>query len=395
MSVEINFKFERLLPSAMRGVERWRDWTAAYQELFTEFFSGEVNPILNQTNINEMSKSDISAFSEMFGFTIYNYEGYTDTLQYFQREISSIPKRIQNRSILDGYLWTYYVYYLNGTIYPLSDTENDGLFPVLDWYTNDENPEAITTLDYDDVNILYYLPYGTDTGGISIDAGRKFDEKFVVLGADFETSLVNSTLDEERVQNLDESTIIDLISRNILLNYKFLLCENAAEFISTNTAKAFYNDAERMKRVTETLYYEPIMDINFTTNNALTVTNYNYYDDKSTVANTQETMLLRGSNITGSNIERIQFGIGRHGTISPSIIGVQNQVLEISGENILTETSGNVESLRRKLLSSGTMPDFSEIALFDVSGCVLYSTFPTVRYYEKMYSNAKLSLVEV
>ena len=86
----INYNFSDLLPSNMEGVARWEQFLSAFQQVFEDFMVEEVNPIYDQTNIEKMTKTDFLNFANELGHTISNFAGWSDSTDYFKRELVSL-----------------------------------------------------------------------------------------------------------------------------------------------------------------------------------------------------------------------------------------------------------------------------------------------------------------
>lgn len=181
------------------------------------------------------------------------------------------------------------------------------------------------------------------------------------------------------------------------------MVENASQFLSTYSLKVFTNDAYQIKKITEQLIYEPLLNItvnnNFTQN---TITFTNYEDVETAYLNT---ILLSGSILTSGESETsgqafvyddiafIRFGTGSH-TVLSGVSDVQTYSHQlISGQfQEITDVDYSDDVILRKTITDFTYDNkFSEIALWNVnSGCILYSTFPMIEYpEEKIYSNIK------
>lgn len=392
-----DFKLNTLLPKIMQAVPRWTELIDVVEEVVDEFKVDNIDILINQLDLDNMSITDCKNLSVKLGYNIPNFDGYTNSLTYFKKQIETLTARVKNKVTLPGYLLCLYIYYLKGNAYPVY-VNNDGIVPLgltpfYTWQTSSEIQEIVTTLDYGGPNILYYYPWN-ESMGIVADTGQTYDMTIPIYGPNLNETYTNVTLDDDRVFTLDGSSVLDKIIRGILINYKFLLAETANYFHTSNTSKAFYIDTQNNKRISEKIYYEPILDITYNISGLVTTTNYTCMDLVTTT--TQQTIFMGGDTQFYSGLTSIHLGNGGHGVVDSSIIDVTNTVYTFTSGEIIVDDVDSTKIIRRKLeTTSQHLPDFSEVALFTGSGCILYSKFPMITYDSAMTNNIRFDLLTV
>lgn len=387
--------YKKLLLSNMRNT-RWGEWVEAYQDIIdNDLIPDKIDIILDQFNIDEMTSTDFQNIADKLGFPLFIAEGYTNTTKYFKRELLSIVPKIINKTAHNSYLYELHIFSLRGEVYPLLE-EGGYLIPKWDWWTSNENPAIINILDSGDDNLLYYLPTKLGKNITKLDEGYKLDTLIPTYDNPKSSGLVDSMLDEDDtnlLQNLDQESFIINLTRSILLTYSFTEAETSTAFLDDNSLLAFYNDTILLKRKTERIYFEPKLKIYFKTDNSLVTTTYPLLD--GTGSTNQYSMLISGDI---SLTRTIKIGDSAHTTINGSITNVDNEILSLDRyndmEEFISEDSVNGLALRKNLQDFNKFIDFTEIALLDEGGnCLLYATFPEVKYNSKMYSNISFDFI--
>lgn len=399
MSGSIGFSFSEYLPSIMKYVQKWVDFASAYQDIFEQYTSGVVAPLNNQSDIDKMTIADCKNFGLYLGYTIPNYTGYTNTLNYFKRQILSLASRAQTKTTRHGYINDMCVYYYKGDVFPMYLSSASGLIPFEDWWSKSEVTNVVITLDYDQPNTLYFDPYFSDTSNIQVDAGYTFDLYTPIISFINPTQFVNPTLDDTQVLTLDEINQINSLTRNMLIQFRPLLCEASGILTTADTMRAFYNDTQTLRRPTETLYYEPVIDLHYS-GQILTTTSYKDIADRHTYAGSQYTISIQSGTIAVTDITSIQLGNGGYTNPTLATTGVQSLVSSFSASDIQVTSgaySGGISYIQvRRALQTGQfkIAPYSEVAMFNAaSGCIFYSYFPTVNFYSEMNNSFNFRLI--
>lgn len=364
----MNINYKKLLPASLRA-GRWGELIEAYQSIIENDLKPDlINAIKNQYYFEGMTTAEKLKFISMLGYNLYQYEGYTSSTTYLNKQIPTLVRRILYKTTRTAYKYLFYLYNGIGDVYPT--IYNDEYYdPVIDWWTNNENPNAIQNLDAGD------------------------DAEFEDTTLD---DLVNFT-------TLDQEGFVSNLVRFILMSFKPLQVESVTEFLSTYSLKGFIKDSYQIKKITERLIYEPYLVLQSNANgteNQITFTNYEYVDTAY-----QNTILLSGSTLlsgeglpSGSSfiyddIGTLRFGIGGHDYLS-GISDVETYSFQLTSGQFqeITSTSETSVIIRKKITSLVYGNKFSEVAVLDeLSGCMFYSKFPMVNFpSEKIYGNLKL-----
>lgn len=356
--------YKKLLTAVLRPT-RWGELVDVYQSIVEEDIKPDlVESIMNQYNFDEMTNAEKIKLASIFGFNLLRYEGYTSSDEYLDKQVRTIFKRTYSKTLRKAYKYLFYVYNGTGDVFPTILKNDEYYEPAEDWWTIGENPDVIE-----------YLDAGDD--------------------AEFE----DTTLDDiENFVTLDQEGFIEFLTRYILLSYKPLMVENSTQFLSTYSLLVFQNDAYQIKKITEQLIYEPYLVITAKNDNNQNIISYINYEGDETAY--QKTILLTsGAAVTSGQafefgeIGFINFGTGGYENVSGASDVETFSFQLTSGEfqEIEDDDFPNSVLLRKTISSFVYGSKYSEIAVFDLnSGCILYSTFPTVEFHtEKIYGNLK------
>lgn len=382
----MNIQFKNFLPSNLRNT-RWSEFIEAFQSIATDIRQEKVDRIKTQFDLDLMTSDEKISFARTLGFDLLIYEGYTSSDYYLRKQVSTIVDRILWKTTRTGYRYIHYVYNMKGDCYPLLVNLDDTLEPILNWWGFSENPTIVDSLDSEGNNILYYFPLKWDAGEYSWDVDETWDATFEVYSNPRETGLDTTYLDTDDYPNIDLDSFINQLSRHLLLTYQFRFVENATEFISAETALAFWHDATLNKKKVEVLYFEPMLVINANEDNTLRTTTYSNYD--GTISATQQTIQIKDKL---DSIEKIRFGNGGHTVVDSSITDVQSFIssteLLLDGDCDVIDQQPEYLKFRKELTDHCKWYNFSEIAFFNsLDECILYTKFPKINFSSKMNSN--------
>lgn len=396
----MKFSYKKLLPSNIRGT-RWGEFAEAFQTVAEEIKAEKIDIIKNQFSLDSMTMQQKKDFAEYLGFNLLTLDGYTNTAFYANKELKTIVNRIKTKNTKEGYRYLYKIFNLkNGQIYPLYKRTNNTLEPVTDIASLIGSLTIVETLDQEGDNVLYSFPPLEFDVGMTFDSPENltFDEAYNVYVRPYQTGLPAAYLDTVEFPNLDMSLYDNIITRHILLQYEFRFIETITDFVSTNTSNVFYQDANKIKKKVEILHFEPVLTINAKKDNS--IYNVAYTDYTGVITENISSKKITGSlNLDGAY--KIHFGSGGHTTLTDSITNVQTF---ISSNTLYLEVNCDVESqemykleFRKTITQRSTFTSFSEIAIFDSSNnIILYSKFPKINYYNKMYGNIyiKVNLID-
>jgi hypothetical protein len=394
--IDVNkLEFINFLPNNMKGVDRWREFVSVYQDVVGEFVTDNIDPMLDQFNKDLMTQQDFINLSINFGWNIIYGDGWTSNLEYFKRQCLTIVPRIVNKTTRNAYWYNFWPYNLIGDVIPFFASDEFlavSLEPFWNFWELNEDPVAITYLDSGLDNILYYVNELIESETFLFD-GESLNQSSPVYSSPQSDQFPLSYLDNDNPPNLDDVSRISTITRSILVTYQMPLIEDSTQFLSDTTLRAFYGDTQRLRRATERLYYEPVLDFQYSTSGVITTT-FNNYEETETAE--QKTILI-GSVEDLENVSTIILGSGQVENIETGPYCVSGIVLTIpSGEIEYNDTDFSVPYIRKRTLGKDIIPNFTEACFLTAdSGTILYSQFPAVNYYKDMYCGIRFNLTEV
>jgi hypothetical protein len=339
---------------------RWGDLITVVQDIINDLKTEQIDLLKNKFNINTMTNLELKEMVSKFGYSLLSLSGYTSSTRYLKKQLETIVLRIQNKNTRIGYKYILYVYDLKGDLYPIYLTDGS-IFKVWDEYWNRKT------------SILAQE--------------RTLDEN--------ETYTLDNT-DPYWINSLDQSGSSLTILRHLVLSYQFKYIENSLEFLSVNSCRSIYNDVQQMKRATELIYFEPKLIIQGNLNKTLKTTTYNTYDNSAST--TMKSILISGSGLLSFN--HVQFGNSTRtsfasGTISGVVSLVNTLRTTPSGQLEFIETkSQTLLHCRQIITDKQKFPNsITELSLHDsTSGCIFYSTFPAIKFYDRMNSNLSFKI---
>lgn len=381
-------QFKKYLASSLRNT-RWGELIEAYQSIVGELDDDLIKKMLDQYDTDVATITDYINILEGFGWNYSSYDGWTASLEYFKRQALTCVARIKYKTTQRAYKNEFYIFNLIGNVYPLQRLVDDTLEPYIEWWSDPETGEIINILDSEDDNVLYNIPLRFD-GGFELDSIYTFDSTIAYYDNPKTSGLGPAYLDTpSTIIRLDQSSILDDLTRFILIQYEFNKVEDASYFLSTNSVKALYNDIKLIKRLTEQVYFEPILKLYYNTDGSVKTTTYLNFEQDGESVGEMKTILMDDQ---FTDLNKIIVGDGSHSTIDGTITNVVSPVQTITSANIVPDTENPRTEFRKALNDKDQFVDFSEVACFDSSdNCFFYATFPMVKYYnkEQCYSNIK------
>lgn len=409
--------FKKLLPVKMRS-SMWGDFIKAYQNIDTQIRTGLVNPIFDQYT-QQATEEELVRLASMFGFNISILKDYTASIEYLKKEVEFIIPRIKSKTTKKAYTYTACIFNMICDVFPMMTSSSGSLSSKLTTvYDPESQLELEVVLTDQEGDNLYYnelINNWTLDGNFKLDNYGILDYSRSVYGDPKETGLVEAFTDTDNAVYTDgvvvnnHGTLITSVTRNISFCYKPLVIDYPTEWISFYTNKAMKNDIDQLHKATEVVYYEPWIVLD--TNNDTTLTNKNYYNYDNSISG-QVYSISSGELLL--NAQYIQFGTGSHWSsisgLSPTISGVSNFSYFIPRTIISGETIPNVPSgvggwnyfsdatsismdIDFIISEKNKFTEFSEFAILDsTSGCIYYATFPTIKWYQNMYNNIRVTI---
>ena len=394
MTIPIDFK--KFLPYNLRST-RWGEMIEAYQSIMGELDTDLIEKMMNQYDLDNATSTDYQYILSGFGWQYSSYTGWAEETEYFKRQALTCVDRILYKTTRRAYLDEFYIFNLTGDVYPLKEELDGTLAPFTSWWDHSEvEVELVQILDSELPNILYIIPFKFDRG-TTLDDGSCFDDSTtyyddpIYLGSDATYLDMDSSM-AGFLEILDGYTELETLTRFVLIQFKFNKVEDASYFLSTNSMRAFYNDVKIIKRITESVYFEPILELPYNTAGTVRSTSYDNFVSGET-GGTMQTIMIADS---FSDLTTIIVGTGAHSTVDATITNVQTPVYTISSDSIIADDDNPLTEFRKALSVKNKFYNFSEVAFFDSGGtCFFYATFPEVQYYkgERCYSNIKFKFI--
>lgn len=390
--------YKTLLPRNIRS-GRWGEFIEAFQSVSDELDTDKIEAILNQFKVGEATEDELKELARMLGFYLSVFTGYTQTSYYLKKEVLSIVPRIKYKNTRKGYQYILNIFNLIGEIYPTTIDENDKLPPIYNYEDIVPGGYGVTELDQEEDNILFMQPSLVFDVNFEFDAGAVLDIPVPVYGDPPSTGLPPAYLDTLEFPILDIGLAGGgtVLTRHLILEYKHKWIEEEGEFITLNTLKAMRNDVDQMRRRTEIVYFQPVVEVNVTDDNLLVTQEHKDYQDTIT-SNSYSRLIPFLTEL--SNVTTVKFGTGSYTPMEigalTSLSDVQNSVLEFN------QTDEMYQVVMSELLYDSSILitekykipyKITEFALFNnVGHMIMYATFPILQWDEEMYSSIRIKV---
>jgi len=374
----------KLLPKSLRSGD-WADIVDTFYKYMSEdFIPNKIDIIKTQHFFDRLTIENCRDIAYEFSWSITEGDGYTGTLGYLKKEVATIVKRIVAKNARPAYLYNYYCVLLIGDVYPLLNRPQ-GLVPYLLWFTDPDTTHDLLTLDM---------------GGDPI-ADTPTSEPDPPLWTLDDPNYPTTVGRDDDYVSLDFFDYTGELTRHILLRYRHRFLEDETQFHSIATSRAFFFDTLQIKRPQQTPHFEPIIDIYVPSDQAVHTKTF-YSEDKS-ISSDQKSIAFKTSPSLDT-IAHIKFGKGSHSIINLSITDVETE-LGGSLKDTYTVEEFDIDIQTPEIFYSGIQIDstirlfdnisenveFSEIIIYNNSmEPLLYTTFPTVRFFKKMLSTVYL-----
>jgi hypothetical protein len=378
--------FKKFLPQVMQDT-RWGELAEVWQAIYSDLNTNKAKIIFDQYDYDEISDDNLKDLAILFGFNLKSYTGYTSESYYLKKQLETLIQRIKYKSTPTCYQYQGVPYNLVSNGYSVVYDDAIAKY-IADESLIGTSYYGTTYLDRDDKGYQYYLStVNCDSGLVLDNSPLYYADTMQLVSTDSTSTLDLSYLDTIYFSILDGSELLYNLTRNIVFNYEHKFVENANEFMSINTLKALHNDINQFKRITDRCYFEPYLKIEVNSDKSDTQKIWKDYEGSGLA--TQHSILIDGS---FSNWSTIRLGTGSHTVIDTSITDVDEYLFSIDyidNTNKIIESSTNY-NFRTLITEMQYFSGFTELAIWDTSsGCVLYSTFPTIQWEDTMYSNIK------
>lgn len=374
-----------LIPSNLKNT-RWEEFFKSFWSYVQDFKTYKLSKLKNKFNPDESFQGDLSNLKDLLerkGYTLIEAEGYTSSLEYHKRRASSIPIEILWHTSRKSYNSIMKSFWLLGSTYSLPYSLENEFIPILEFDSNANEFINYLTLDQESDVIFYYDELNNP-----------------VPNPPIETNLPEAFLDDEIFPTLDYGDTYNG-SNHFLLNYKFYVVEDKDVFISYNTSKSLYETVSQAHRIKEVPHYRPEIDILVNSNNTVEIVSYSTYNKDSTKVSQIQSLFSSSGNLNLLN--SIKIGIGKHTNINNNITNVSQPIGEftisqftVSNQNPYSITlEYRIKNEGAKLLDkdNNIINYFSELLFLYNGTNVLYCTFPTIYFYEKMYYSLKINVI--
>ena len=353
----MNINYRKFLPSTIQD-GRWGEFIEAFQNLIeNDIKPNSIDVIELAKRVDSMTIEQVILACSFFGKTLNMYDGYTNTLDYGKKILSTMVLKIINKTTRKAYQYVLYSYNIKGDVFPIYKNTS-GMFVANRWWSEEEKEIATQYLD----------------------EGWFLDQP------------------DSGFEALDKTSIVDELTRHIIVKYFPLFIEynDNTTYMNEFSVGNFHSDLLETKRKTEVLYIEPTIRV-FANKDFTTFTKI--LTDFEGNNPTQEKSILIKDEL--KKFSKIRFGNSSHSIIDNTIIDVDNFQLELTSANIFIEEQ-EYDSLifRKKLVQKPKFRNFennifsiTEVAIFnDLDECILYSTFPKVEFIKQAYSNVSLNI---
>lgn len=392
--------FKKFLPLRMR-TNRWGEFIEVIQTILEDIKTDKIRPIFDQFDIEKASDAELLSYANFYGYKLMSLTGLTSTSNYLKKQVSTIIAKLIYKTTATVYPYIGVPYGLTSeglnTIYDFASSQIITLQTAVEQaqYIS----EAITTLDWGSPNIVYYI----DTCFLDY-AESEYDAPFYTLDDDSFSDIDNKTpvyiepnpnpnedqtLDSISFSTLDMEFSLSMISRAFAFSYKFNFVENENEFLSIYSLKSLANDIRQVKRATEFVYYEPVLEIIANIDKSLTTKTWKNHSGIDTA--TQQSILI-ADNLTG--IYKIRLGNGSYDTVYSGITDVQSYTQEFIYSGLVLCDQSSTSFCGRPLISENQhFSGVTEVAILNAnSGCMLYSKFPEIHWGQDLLSNIKFEI---
>jgi hypothetical protein len=381
-------KASKIIPSNLKNT-RWEEFTDALLSYVKTFKTNKFSLLKNKYNWEESIITDLPNLKDLLerkGYKLIEADGYTSSLEYHKRRAGSIPIEILWSLSRKCYNSLMKSFWFLGETYSLLYRQTDDVIqylPVLNYSENENLYNEFIILDQES-DIIYYYDLLANP----------------IPDPPIETNLPEAFLDDDVFPTLDYDTSYNG-TNHFLLNYQFYVVEDKDVFISYNTAKAFYETVRQVHRIKEVPHYRPEITIYVNNSNTVEETSYVTYDKDSTKTSTIKSLFAPSGNLNLAT--HVYVGTSSHTVIDNSITNVSQPLgvftlnqFNVSNQDVYTITlEYKILNEYSKLIDSNStkINTISEIVLKYESTIILYCTFPTIYFYELMYSSIKINVL--
>lgn len=372
-------KFKNLVPSNLRST-RWLEFFDALDSYMSKFKKEKLEILENKFIVEKSEKPNLRDLVERKGYTLFESEGFTSSLEYFRRRADSLPVEI---------LWL------------LSDKCYRNVLKSFWLFGETFSLE----LDFD----TFYYPKNLISGTNSVDSEYQlldqeqdvifyFLNGFPVPNPPIPTFQPALFLDTFEFPNLDLDSQRSG-TNHFLIDYGFHVVEDKNVFISKNTSRVLWETITGIHRMKEIPHYRVMLEPKVNTDGSSWLKNYTTYDFDDSKNSTLETIYIKNNFALAKYIE---FGTDPYTILSNQIsrVNVSLGYIPISGlfDVIRQAVSGlqieyKITEYGKLNVSGNNIVKFSEVAVLDENfEAIAYMKFPEINFYSKMYTSLKLEI---
>lgn len=400
---------------------KWGDIIQTVGEWLDDYKTATIDSVENVFSMNDLDFDKTNEICNTFGHVLTSLTGYTSTEIYFKKQLLTLIDRKRFKRTLEGYRKTGWIYNIDLTPYPTYISDDSTYYRVFEeFWESAENFEFFsqaTTFDANLPNIKFYLdggrsPVYDETApaptpeNYSFDEGEETDSGIFFSSAGLNILYYVQNPDVGIPDNtypyppttdpfafdeglfFDGEIIASALGRIILVSYKYIYCESETEFMSKNTCISLEKDLKQIKEVTSSLCFEPcvVIDANFDLSTNTTL--YRKYDTPTVWDIEQNSKLYLYPGNPFLEIAEIRLGDGSNADLTIAT-DLDNTIASYTtGDFEIEEIDTNYVRVRKKVIPTDDVLDFSEVGFFDSLGnMILYSTFPKVNYKQKAFKN--------
>ena len=394
--------YKKFLPKQMRDT-RWGELLEVVQDIIeNEVKPTKIRPIFDQFDVEKASDQELLNYANYFGYNILSLTGLSSTHNYLKKQISTIVPKIKYKTTYNCFPYVGVPYGLSAkahnTIYDYSNNSILTLENIED--AKEYVLDPVTTFDWGSPNIIYYIDkYYSDYTELTFDENEydvvEFDTQEPVYYGDNPNPNPDLTFDDLLIPTWDMTLSLNMISRVFVFSYKFNFVENENEFLSIYSLKSLDNDIQQCKRATDFVYYEPILEVE--TNSGSIVETKCWKDFTGLGCVNQYSIYMGSGNL--QDVRYINLGNGTYDEINSGITDVQSFTKQFDYSGCIWSIEEDNHIMGRPyitasgIISEYHFDDITEMSCLDEnSGCILYSTFPTISWGQDLKSNIKFDI---
>lgn len=377
-------------------------------DVFQDFVDNELDipGKFAQGKLIDQSDTDLQNWIYFTGKDLTIGDGYTSTRLYFQREFQSARPLVIKKHTRPGYDYLFYIFQVWAEVFPLAITSENFLEPFLTEFIYEQ---TFTELGLDE---------GFDAEGNAIDGTTDLtlDQKEITptpvpdtldsLGDVLDNNEfldVIGFIQEEVLKpewTLDNNDTLGSLTKHLLILYRNRWVENSTEFMSLDTARAFYNDVLQHKRINEIPHFMP--DTHITSGAVGSPTVENITSEDGTITSTIESVHIFRSMLYAYTVEFGNGAVEDLSTLTNMSVPITTPLFTLPlQDQIAAKVTVQTETeirFRTKIFSNSKFIEsanpVTEMAIKDNIGrLIYYAKFPAIVFYNEMNSGVSFRLI--